>query len=248
MINEINNLITPQLTRNDVKIYIALIENGESTAGFLSEITHIKRPTVYLTLRSLHEKGFVSIVEKSKIKKYAAQDPENLREFFAQKIRALNQILPRLKWLPNRLSNKPNVRYFHGIEGARSAYSETLEERNSMIKSIGSIEGANKILGEHWTKQYIKKRVDKKIRMRSILTKTKFTQELIANNRKHLRESLLINSKKLPDNVELNIFNHKISFACYGKEPLGIIIENKELTEILNTLYDFAWKNNDKNG
>ncbi len=175
MINkEFNNLVTPEFSEHEVKLYIALIENGETTAKVLAEQTKIKRPTVYLTLDELNKKGLVSVVETAKIKKYVAQDPEHLREFFAQKIRVLNHLMPELKWLSSRLSKKPTVRYFSGIEGARSAYNETLEEPKSTVKSVGSIEGAPEVLGKDWTKRYIRERVKRKIKASSILAKTKF--------------------------------------------------------------------------
>jgi len=244
--NQLDNLITPELSSNEVKLYLALIENGESTVKTLSEQTGIKRPTVYLTLEELHRKGLVSAIEEGKIKKYAAQDPENLREFFAQRIRVLNKMMPELKWLSNRLSKKPAVRYFSGLEGAKSAYLETLEEPKSIIKSVGSIEGASK-LGPDFARRYIRERKKKKIQASSILANTSFARELTHYNIEELREAILISPKLLPENTELNIFGHKVAFASYGEEPLGIIIENQQLAHILSTLYDLAYKKNRRN-
>lgn len=243
MINNIvEKLVTPELSSNEVKLYITLIEKGESTAGALSEQTGIKRPTVYLTLNSLHQKGFVSIIEEAKIKKFAANDPENLRGFFARRIRTLNEIMPKLKWLASQSSGKPKIRFFSGVEGAKSAYKETLKIPKSIIKSIGSIEGAPKAFGEGWATRYIKERVKRKIKASSILANTDFARKLIRNNEKELREAILIKPELLPKNTELNIFDNKVSFSSYGEEPIGIIIENKELAQILNTLYELAWK------
>lgn len=241
MLNRISeNLVTPELSQKEIELYVDLIENGESSAGELAERTNIKRPTVYLTLESLHAKSLVSVIDKGKIKKYVAQDPENLREFFAQRIRTLNEIMPKLKFLSNRLSKKPAVRYFSGIEGAKSAYRETLENQKGIIKSIGSIEGAPKVLGDDFAKRYIRERVKRRIKADSILGNTEFARNLALKNKKQLRRTIMIDSKLLPDNTELNIFGHKISFASYGEEPAGIIIENKELAQLLSTLYDLA--------
>ena len=242
-IGQLDNLITPKLSAHEIKLYLALLENGESTVKTLAEQTEIKRPTVYLTLKGLHQKGLVSMVEKEKIQTFAATDPDNLREFFAERIRILNKIMPQLKWLAGNLSKKPTVRYFSGVEGARSAYLETLEEpKKSVIKSVGSIEGALNAMGQEWGKKYIKNRVKKRIRASSILASTKFAKEITTHNKEELREAILINPRLLPENTELNIFGNKIAFASYGEEPLGIIIENQQLAQILSTLYDLAWK------
>jgi len=246
-IEQLDNLITPKLSSHEIKLYLALLENGESTVKTLAEQTEIKRPTVYLTLKGLHQKGLVSMVEKEKIQTFAATDPDNLREFFAERIRILNKIMPQLKWLAGNLSKKPTVRYFSGIEGARSAYLETLEEpKKSIIKSIGSL-NTPQALGPDFARNYIRQRKKRRIKASSILAKTSFSKDIIRRNQEELREAIVISPKLLPENTELNIFGHKIAFASYGQEPLGIIIENKELAQILSTLHDLAYHNKKSN-
>jgi sugar-specific transcriptional regulator TrmB len=245
--NIIDNLVTPELSKKEISVYVTLIENGESTVKTLSELTGIKRPTVYLILENLHKKGLASVIEEGKIKNYVAQDPENLKEFFAQKVRVLNNIMPKLKWFSNRLSKKPAVRFFSGIEGARSAYAETLEEPpGTTICSAGSLEDAPKILGEDWSRRYLENRKDKKIKASAILADEPFARELTSNNKKQLRETILVDPKLLPKTTELMFFGNKISFASYRDKPLGIIIENKEFAQILKTLYKLVWDNKNK--
>lgn len=243
MLNQISkNLITPELSQKEIELYVDLIENGESSAGELAERTNIKRPTVYLTLESLHAKSLVSVIDKGKIKKYVAMDPENLREFFAQRIRTLNEIMPKLKFLSNRLSKKPAVRYFSGIEGAKAAYHETLVEPKTQVRTIGSIRNTKKVFGPDFVDRYIRERVKRKISMDSILGDTPFARKIGKQNKKQLRKLALIDPHLLPKNTEANIWGHKVAFASYGEEPVGIIIENKEFAQLLSTLYDLAVK------
>lgn len=242
MPDELKNLATFGLSEREIEIYLSLIENGQTTAKVLTDQTKYKRPTVYLTLETLHQKGLVSVIEEGKIKLFEAQDPEQLREYFADKIQILNKELPRLKWLSNRISKKPSVRYFSGTEGARSAYLETLGNPKTTIRSIGSIEEAPRALGQNFAKNYIRNRKKKRIKMRSILERSEFAKELAKNNKRDLRECVFVNKGLLPRGTELNIFDHNVSFASYGAEPLGIIIENKEFAEILKVIFDRAYK------
>lgn len=242
--NLVQNLVTPSLSEHEVKLYIALIELGETTAKTLSEVTKIKRSTIYSVLGSLHKKGFVSLIDTKRIKRYAAQDPAVIQEFFAEKIRVLNKEMPRLKWLANRLSKKPSIRFFSGIVGARSAYLETLSESNTTIRSIGSVNRVAEVLGRDWVYRYIRSRVRKRIRASSILANDRFSRELASQNRKHLRETILITPKLLPANAEFMIVGHKMTFASFGDEPAGIIIEDKDLAKIMTTLYDLVCRGN----
>jgi sugar-specific transcriptional regulator TrmB len=248
MINNIEaQLATPELSEREVKLYLALLEIGESTVKDLANRTGIKRPTVYLTLESLHQKGLVSIIEEEKIKHYSAQDPENLREFFAEKIRVLNQTMSELKFLSKRVSKKPAIRFFSGIEGARSAYMETLEEPpGTIFYSAGSLANASKILGEDWANNYLKTRTKKKIKAKAILADEPFARELEAKNKEQIRETLLIDPDSFPETNELLCFGDKIGLASYKDQPLGIIIENKEFAQIFKNIFELAWKKQKK--
>jgi len=63
----------------EVKIWTALLSQGEATAGELSEIASVPRSRSYDVLESLEKKGFV-IMKFGKPIKYLAVDPSNVVE------------------------------------------------------------------------------------------------------------------------------------------------------------------------
>src|SRR3989344_8718342 len=84
------------MTQGEIKVYLALLELGETTAGFIKKKTKLQNSVVHLCLGNLIDKGMVSYVEKGRRKFYAATEPEHLLRFLDEKRRKLQEILPAL--------------------------------------------------------------------------------------------------------------------------------------------------------
>ena len=60
------------LTKNEIKIYLALLELGTTTTGPLTRKAGIHASRVYESLNNLIKKGLVSFVIKANIKHFSA--------------------------------------------------------------------------------------------------------------------------------------------------------------------------------
>src|SRR3990167_8430777 len=85
------------LSNAEAKIYVALLELGQSKTGRIIDVTKLQSSTVYHVLGSLVEKGIASYILKGKTKHYQAESPEALLAFLEDKKRTLNEIMPELK-------------------------------------------------------------------------------------------------------------------------------------------------------
>ena len=74
------------LTQGEIKVYLALLELGETNAGPIKKKLHIQNSVVHLCLNNLIQKGLVSYIEKGKRNFYTAIDPKHLIEFIEEKI------------------------------------------------------------------------------------------------------------------------------------------------------------------
>ena len=66
------------LTKNEIKVYLALLELGTTTTGTLARKSELHTSRVYESLSKLIEKGLVSFVIKSNRKHFSASNPEEL--------------------------------------------------------------------------------------------------------------------------------------------------------------------------
>ena len=71
------------LTKTEVKVYLALLELGSSSAGKILEKSKLPNSTVHRDLNSLIVKGLISFILEGKRKVYQASNPENFFEFIA---------------------------------------------------------------------------------------------------------------------------------------------------------------------
>ena len=92
------------LSRDEVKIYMQLLDKGNTTAGRLAQKLGMARPTLYDALQRMHDKGVVTRSLKAGVRTFSAQPPRILSKLFQQRIENLqNQqkqfqaILPQLE-------------------------------------------------------------------------------------------------------------------------------------------------------
>src|SRR3989344_8865095 len=110
---EINILEEFGLTEKEAKLYLALLELGQSTSSDLIKKLDYYSKTVYELLEKLMKKGLVSYVIKSNIKYFEAVNPEKFLDMLKEeednikeKENKLKEILPKLKKLKETSKEK----------------------------------------------------------------------------------------------------------------------------------------------
>lgn len=115
------------LTRNEARVYLALLETGETKTGALVKETGMHRVLIYDALESLIKKGLGSYVIRENIKYFQAADPERLLEFLKEKEELTRELLPELKG-KYQTRNPQSVAIYEGIIGLKSALNNMIKE------------------------------------------------------------------------------------------------------------------------
>src|SRR5271157_5738232 len=84
------------LTNAQIKVYLALLELGESTGGPILKNTGLQNSVLYMTLDKLVQKGFASYVQRGKRRHYRPADPKTILNFIEERKRRFESILPDL--------------------------------------------------------------------------------------------------------------------------------------------------------
>ena len=115
-------------SERETKVYLALLELGQTAVGPIAAKTRLQHSKVYPTLEKLIDKGLVSYVIKSKIKRFEAQDPKHILNILKEKERDLLEILPELK-LKKQLSSEPQVStVYEGYKAIKTMFDNILGE------------------------------------------------------------------------------------------------------------------------
>jgi len=73
------------LSKNEAKVYLALLELGSATVGNISKKSKVHRTNVYDSLTKLESKNLVNCIEKDGTKYFNARDPKEIMNLIKEK-------------------------------------------------------------------------------------------------------------------------------------------------------------------
>ena len=131
------------LKEKEAGVYLALLSLESITAYQVAQHCEVKKPTVYVILEELRQKGLVLKVPHAKKALYAARDIGEFLEEQKRKLRAVEAIMPQLQALGG--ASGPNVYFFTGLRGCAEALEFKFDAmRGKTFHSFyGSLMGGN---------------------------------------------------------------------------------------------------------
>lgn len=240
-----NTLQKLGLNEKEAKVYLALLQLGEDTVFNISKKASIKRPTCYLVLDELMDKGLITKNKKEKTTLFSTVEPKRLLELTEEREQIIKSLLPELNAIYNKSPQKPKVQVFEGKQGLETVYSKIAEEikKGNEVLFFASLEATDDLTKgsfNYW-KKILKE--NRKIKGREILNDDKLGKEYskeIKNNNYKIKfipkELGMIHSDTI-------IFENKVALISYTKNIFATVIESKEIADSLKVLYAMAWKN-----
>jgi sugar-specific transcriptional regulator TrmB len=229
------------LTGKKADVYLACLELGSATVIEIAKKAGIKRTTAYDILMDLAQRGLVSETVKGKKRLFVGEDPEKIRKDLQRKENLISEILPMLKSVYNVRGVKPKIRFYEGIEGLKETYNDTLKYSGEIFAFAS--EDVVKILGNEWTTEYVLKRAKKGIHAKAIMPASEIVSGYAEKDPEHLRTSKLIDPKKYPFSMEINIYGHSKVSLMSSKEQLGLVIESTEIYNTMKLIFELLWDN-----
>ena len=243
----INILKNLGLTDNEAKVYLAMLELGPSAVLDIAAKAGINRPTTYFQIEALKKMGLVSSQTKGVKQLYVAESPDQLEfilnregKILEQKKSDLINLLPELKTMYSLAGDKPQVRFFEGLDGLIKMQDEFLKAKPVEILAITSADDVFRVFPKQ-LENYTPERVKRKIHSRVIYTSSKgdFLKE---GNERLLRQTKFVDPKDLPFNADITIFGNAVAIAALKGKLSGTIIEHREISESFKGLFEFAWR------
>ncbi len=117
-------------TERETKVYLALIDLGETKIGPLAAKTRLQPAKIYETLEKLIDKGLVTFVLKSKIKHFQAQDPQEILNLLKEKEKALRDILGELQQRRIFSQERQVAKVYEGYKAVKGLYNSLTENLN----------------------------------------------------------------------------------------------------------------------
>ncbi len=231
------------LTNAEIKVYLALLELGTSTAGPILEKSQLQNSVVHMTLNKLIERGLVTFVKEGKRNHYQATNPKHIVDLINEKKERFESILPELLRKQKGSKQKPEIITFRGIKGIKELLTELLEAGGKEHHTFGSTV-KSLMLGETWWVNYHKKRVQLGIKAKLLFNESLKSWKA---EKKYPLSEVRYTKEGFEPLTETIIRNDKIGIIIWSEKPLGMIIHQKEAAESYDKFFQIMWNSRKNN-
>ncbi|TSC75407.1 MAG: transcriptional regulator TrmB [Parcubacteria group bacterium Gr01-1014_33] len=228
------------LTQKEAAIYLATLELGQAPVLRIAQKAGVKRPTAYITLSSLHEKGLIDIIPKRATTFYRATDPDLLLEKFNEKVGKFKSLLPELKAISNSSPNKPKVKFYEGKTSILSLYEKEIFNRHEILALV-SIKELIRVLSAKELNDLVHIMKATGTHIREFVEKSSEAEEYLKEkNRLALGETKFL-TPELHFNIDILVYENTVAMIS-PKTVIAVLIEDIAIANAQRQFLEFLWK------
>lgn len=228
------------LTEKQANVYLALLELSRALPSTIARKSGLKRPTVYVILEQLQEKGLVGHLKRGKSLYFTPIDPQALVEDQKRKLQVLTDHLPDLINLQHKYEVTPQMTVLEGVEGIIRTMEDTLTCSGEILCWSNADLAVNTLLKEYHP-AYLKKKIKRKIWTKCLFLDDEVGRGFKERSESELREVYLIPKDKFFFENEINIYDDKMSIISH-KDNVGVIVQNQAIADTQRAVFNFAFE------
>ncbi len=248
------------LSDKESTMYVALLRSGTQATSVLAKRAAMNRGTAYVILHSLLAKGLVTQTVRRKIQYFSPLKPAQLLAYIDHRQQELKRqrekvqaMMGQLIAITNPLSATPKIQFFEGAEGARAVLEDTLSSNDKTLRAFLSIADVSAFIGADFFFDYTKRRIAADYTLHAIRTQEKDKQAFKSDQ--YARQYITSRKQKrvvrhVPEDlafpISIYIYDHKLGILSSKDEGFALLIESRELAEMLGKLFDLLWKSGTK--
>jgi len=238
------------LTDSEMKVYLALLELGDSTRGSIVNKSRVAGSKIYDILEKLQQKGLVSIYTENNVKHFKPTNPKQLLTYLEDKKKRITQVETQVKTVLPRLlaefhasKEEQEVELLSGMKGLEIIFREQIDLLNpgETCYVIGGTRG----FGEEAVYAFFQKmhmlRAQKKIKTRMLfnLRQRESTERLYSS-----KEYAGTTTRYIPHTspVAINIYKNRTVIIIFGKSTSAIHITSQDVANSFMEYFDLLWK------
>ena len=230
------------LSDKEARTYLAILELGSSPIKPIAQRSGVKRTSIYNFIDRLVGTGLITQTKVGRAIHYQAAPPTRLAELQRERLRAIEQGLPEFNVLFNTLSTNPRIHYFEGPEQIKNIAREELGCKKLASYIWPDATTTEAIGGIRFMQSIDKERIRKGVSIRSLRVH-KPTEHLFETSRvgKDFLREIRFAPPEYKIDMAMGLYDTgKVSF--FGKEGFGILIDSKDLYQLMSLLFELLWK------
>jgi len=236
------------LTHSEIKVFLALIELGNSSVGPITEKAKVASSKSYELLNKLMNKGLVTTYKEGGINYFKAVHPSRLLDYVNEKKQEfekyeskLNKIVPVLELRFKEHMRETEVEVFKGYKGAETIFKQMIKELNKgdeiLVIGGGDTPTENihtKIFFEKIHRERSKKGIKLKIIYSEARRKTM--------NKMNLFPYTYARYFPFGTPSTINIYAETTILMSMSPSPAAIRIKDKKISESYKKYFEEMWK------
>lgn len=235
------------LTKNEIKIYLALLKLGSTSTGAILKETKIHASKVYDGLERLADKGLVSHVIIANTKHFKAVNPDRLIDFVDNKKKNLQKqedemkkYIPELKALQEIGADDTEAEVFQGWKGMETVFNDGIKEmgKGDTWYVLGAYAGEDRERTNAFIQRVIMKCEQKKMKWKVIYN------ESARDTFQYEQKSAITKNRFLNQETPatINIYKDVTFIALWIKKPIAFRVRNQKVADSFKLYFNFMWK------
>jgi sugar-specific transcriptional regulator TrmB len=237
------------LTPGEIKVYIALLHIGTTTAGPIAKEARVARSKLYDILDRLSKKGLVSHSVKNGTRIFSVAEPNRFLDFLRKKEenikkqqQEIKQILPQLEQEYELQKVKQEAEVFEGLEGLKNAREKYLNQmkKGDSIYFFG-VPGSAYHRMEAYYSDWNDRRIKKEINSYTVFTNEAKNHDYVKRKLRQKHTFVKFLPKGILTHAWTEIYGDTVVIAINYKKPMSIVINNKYVAESYKQYFDLLW-------
>lgn len=249
----IRELIHLGLSEKEAAVYVAALQLGPSPVQDISKLAKVNRATTYVMIEMLEKRGLLSSSQKDKKRIFIAEAPDRLlsllrlqKKELDEKEGELTKLLPKLNAIFNRSGEKPEVRYFEGMEGLEALRRDFEGLEGETVQIVGYDAFTSVI--EHETTAQHRGTLTKHHAKVRVLFVTKQSLEQMREQFWKEVDLRVVPPDQFPFKVEgeITVRADRVHMFTYAMSPLAVAIHSTVLADTFRAIFEMAWSGADR--
>ena len=223
------------LNKNEAKIYLALLELGETQVGEISKKAQVNRTSTYDTIERLIEKGLITYIIQSNKKVFRSVSPNKILRQIKEQEKIAEEILPELNLLYKKSKDKEESNIYKGRKGIKSIMQDILECKEYV--AFGSGGQFLEVMGHDFL-IFQKEKQKRKIKSTVILGESSRKQRIVTEAHAQFR---FIEDKYLTPTTTW-VYDENVAIVIWSNTPIATVIKSKNVANAYRAYFELLWK------
>jgi DNA-binding MarR family transcriptional regulator len=233
------------LNEKESKVYLELLQAGDSLVSEISEKTKINRSLLYTILSDLTTKGIVTYIIKNNVRYYRGAEPNKILSMLKEKEIIFESLIPELTILYKPRNKKPIIEILEGKEGIKTILNDLLRVKQEWFAFDVPGKGPE-ILGPN-VHAFEKDRQKDKISLKVICVKT---EDGIKRGKEFssMKYTQVRYAQRYYESPASNwVYGDRIAIIFwYSEFPFAVRIIDKNLAESYKNHFKVLWDSSEK--